>query len=55
MNSLDWIIGAIFVLLMGSAFYFALPPYGAVIGAALAAFLVFQAKKRRDVLRKRDE
>jgi hypothetical protein len=53
MDKLDWIIAVIFVLAMGAAFYFALPPYGAPLGAGMAAFLIYQAKKRRDNLRKR--
>jgi len=53
MDTLDWIIAALFVLALGAAFYFALPPYGAIIGAVMAGVLIYQAKKRRDRLRKR--
>ena len=53
MDTLDWIIAVAFVLFMGAAFYFTLPPYGAVIGAGMAVLLIYQAKKRRDRLRKR--
>jgi hypothetical protein len=54
MDTLDWIIASLFVLAMGAAFYFALPPYGALFGAGMAAVLIYQAKKRRDKLRKRN-
>ena len=53
MDTLDWVLAVVFALLFGGAAYFILPPYGALIGVALAAFLVWRAKKNRDRLRKK--
>ncbi len=53
MDTLDWIIAAVFALLFGVAGYFIFEPYGAVIGVGLAVLLVWRAKKNRDRLRRR--
>ena len=53
MDTWDWIIAGAFVALLGFVFYLLLPPYGVLIGAGLGAFLMFQSKKRRDNLRRK--
>jgi hypothetical protein len=53
MDTLDWILAAVFTVLFGVAAYFVFPPYGAIIGVALACLLIWRAKKTRDHLRGR--
>jgi hypothetical protein len=51
MDTLDWILAVAFTALFGAAGYFAFPPYGIIIGVALASLLIWRAKKNRDRLR----
>ncbi len=54
MDTLDWIIAAAIVVLLGIAFYFLFPPYGAIAGAGMGALAMWQAKKRREKARKKE-
>ena len=53
MDTLDWILAAVFAALFGAAGYFIYDIIGAVAGVALAALLVWNAKRNRDRLRKK--
>jgi len=54
MDIWDWVIAAVFIALLGYIFYMLLPPYGVLLGIAAGAWMIYQAKKRRDSLRKKD-
>jgi hypothetical protein len=51
MDTIDWILAVAFVAVLATAFGLALPPYGWLLGAGLAVYLLYRANLRRERLR----
>ncbi len=54
MTPLDWLLAALFTVVVAALAYLTFPPYGWLIGIVVALGLLYLAKRRRDGLQNRD-
>ena len=53
MTPLDWLLAALFTVVVAALAYLTFPPYGWLIGIIIALGLLYHAKRRRDKMQNR--